>query len=643
MQGSAEDKGKNSKLQATSSPIVTTTSEQPENLNEDGFVVKHKPLRQVKETSGEKNRIERLTRFASSSSDDEPEVVVGKGKRKAVETVKHEKRVEAPSPVKKERAQTSSSSQSRVATHWDDALDTSDEIERIKESAVPKKKQKVTQSSSRETHETVISSGDESSEAAPKVKKSKARIAEVRMKADSKKSEEDGGDTAGIELETENGSARGGSDLSALMSRMVDSAASTSSSRQAAVVEAKDKRIFELEKLLDELRSQTEADAAHIATLESRIVRKEAEKVELKRNAEKRARSAEEEATAALEKVADLEAKLEKSRGEQRTLKEQYKKSLQEHEEATKTAEEVQREWEMQCQAIIDKAKIYKKKAREAMEELGSVKGEGISSRQHDAALDKERRTHERDLARLQKEVEQAEHRHREELAKLEEERNENQKLIDQLVELNATLDSRNADAASAASSGVADKKRLEARCRQLEEEKEAAEDALREALADQESAAASAAKEELKGHKELERALERAVARLKDAEARAREAEERSETLEAAVTGTAIVPTFVESEALGPLENIFNVTKGEKEGQWNILCRDPTEQREIMFSLADLEDSFEYVPMDFKIRGVAANPSDLPDFLARPIYFNKSLLLRFVARMANFLHTPPK
>jgi hypothetical protein len=349
----------------------------------------------------------------------------------------------------------------------------------------------------------------------------------------------------------------------------------------AKATEAEKAKAIELEQVIAELRSQASKDAAKL-----KLISQERE-------------SALKEAKESKEEVKELKQKLKAVEASQRSLETDLASLNDEMEERTKDYEAKLSHWEEQSEELVKKAKKYKQIAIEAGETARTMKSECKEWKLKAMKESEEDSGKERALE--------------EQLHALQEQLASAQSANEQLLELTQVLEEQ-IEGMKAANT-------------RLEVERDIAMD-----LTKRDNTELA---KKLNAIESLQQELTLAHQRTKEFETKL--------ILVQSEPRPYLAPEapleWRESSALGPFENFFNIQPDEVEHRWVVTCRNPKSHSELLFTLETLEDSIEYVPMDFKERNHAGDPSNLPDFLCRPIYFQPESLAPFLAKMITFLY----
>ena len=330
-------------------------------------------------------------------------------------------------------------------------------------------------------------------------------------------------------------------------------------------------------------------------------------------------------------------------------LRQLYEDALRENEVARSESEAVVEEWKEYCQKMIDKADHYKnlakmvvQRSREAKAEADRLQAEldEVAGAQQEREFLVQQNTALKDeIAALQESIVSAEASHLRKLTKLEALRKKDREAISKLTDLSIMFEGQLETAQQEAQqlqSKSTDGRRmraLEMEADELRKENDAFVE-LVERLRQERDAALESARSESERKRELSNELSSVKTKLNDVEA-------RHATLEMLGNSVSTArPEWTPSIALGPLESFISVAVDEENPKkWQLQCRNPKTQSELHFTLELLEDSFEYVPMDFKENSGSGNPSDLPEYLGRPIFFEPISLAPFLAKMLSFLY----
>lgn len=317
------------------------------------------------------------------------------------------------------------------------------------------------------------------------------------------------------------------------------------------------------------------------------------------------------------------------------------------YEVAIRESEEVVEEWKQHCQKTVDKGRYYKDMAKalyqrseedkaeiERLEkELAAAAANAQWQQEREALLGQISTLHA-EVASLHENLLSGEATHLKKLTKLEKQHKKDQEAISKLTELSIMfeerLESKGAETPAVDSRVL---KSLEMEAEELRKENEELTEETKRLRRERERAV-RAAEDHISDTKELQAELLTTKNRLHDVEA-------RQETLQLINNSASTrAPDWTPSLALGPLESFLSVAVDPTNPkQWHLQCRNPKTHTELHFSIEVLDDSLEYVPMDFKENNLAGNPSELPDYLKRPIYFEHAALAPFLSKMLSFLY----
>lgn len=345
-------------------------------------------------------------------------------------------------------------------------------------------------------------------------------------------------------------------------------------------------------------------------------------------------------------------SELDRLRREVAELRQLYAESLRENELAKDESETVVEEWKQYCQTVVDKGQRYKEMAKTLYQRSEEDKAEierlqteleaagGAEAQKEREILVQHNTALKAEVDTLQESMVAAEASHRRKLTKLETQHKKDQDAITKLTELSLLYEDKLESVkheTQAKPSSVVDVRKLRSLEMEVEELRQENEDISEQfkRLKRERDSASDLARSESEKAKELLSQLDSMQSRLNDAEAR----QETLLHINNSVS-TARAPEWNPSVTLGPLESFLSVSADpESTNKWNLQCRNPKTQSELHFSIKVLEDSLEYVPMDFKEFNGAGDPADLPDYLQRPIYFEPASLAPFLAKMLGFLY----
>lgn len=346
-------------------------------------------------------------------------------------------------------------------------------------------------------------------------------------------------------------------------------------------------------------------------------------------------------------------SELERLRREVAELRQLYAESLRENELAKDESEAVVEEWKQYCQTVVDKGQRYKEMAKTlyTRSEEDKLEIERLQTQLETAAGNEEWQKEREILVEhntalkgevdaLQEAMLAAEASHRRKLTKLESQHTKDQDAITKLTELSLLYEDKiesvklEAQAKPSATVDARKLRSLEMEADELRQENEELSEQFKR-LKREKDVATDLARSESDKVKDLLIELDAMQSRVNDAEA-------RQETLQHINNSVSTVraPEWTPSATLGPLESFLTVVADpESTNKWNLQCRNPKTQSELHFSIKVLEDSLEYVPLDFKEHNGAGDPAVLPDYLQRPIYFEPASLAPFLAKMLGFLY----
>lgn len=569
------------KVKANSNIALDKSTHDKDTYDEDGFATRHKPLKHV-ESSKSDDKENRQYSVSSRSSRDDSSPPRAKGKRKATDaTEEGHKRSTTKTSTEKSKKPTKRAPVASIIDQYDNESD--DDVNLVEEVSPPKKKSKLSPTSHTDEDFSITSTLED-------------RLASLSPENDAGKkkfkSRREIVEPAPAEASKSNGKIdfddAADGEPATLIGRIAKSTAEVAAgSMKAKVSEVEKAKDKELERIVAHLQAQLSKGMSKYRSL----------KVEYAKVQESE-RLCREEATA-------LEKKLKQSESSRKALSSEFEGTISSLDERVKEYEAKIQHVKGQNIELAHKLIKYKQLAQEASETARARKHEvkewrGKAETAHQSEANQEM-------------VDEL----RSELDTLRQQFSQSQEASDQLTELTHVLEQ--------------ELESVQAQSKRMEVERDVALDMARRE--------GSETMQKAKEIEDLKKELEAMRARAETAEAKAKDLD-RSHL---SVTPLSPSVGWRESSVLGPFENFFTIHPDESPKRWVITCRNPRKSSELLFTLESLEDAIEYVPLDFKDRNSAGDPSNLPDFLCRPIYFEPEDLAPFLGKMISFLYSTNK
>jgi hypothetical protein len=674
------------KVKANADTTINTSALRKESADENGFTQKPRMLRPTKDTATKGKENSESSALARSPPDILAAPSDKKTRTKPLTDI-------TDSPFTTEASSSAQRSKKRGAAKVTRAVlnsssESDDDDDLTMESPAPaKKKSKKTEAieiepedETTETTETALFSPDKRKAASKKPqsrvnKPAKATSAKITAKTTIAQAKKSGKALLQLAMAEDDEYDDDDDDLSSVVEKIGESAKSAQREAEHRAEEAVAK---ELKKEILDLQARSKRNVALIDDLEQEKRSYLADNEELKKKVEELQRASEareletkKEISALKRDVARLEAQLVSERETRESLEAELAVHKEGADSTSAEYESIVDGWKKNCEKIVEKAKRYQQSAKETSEELEATKQELETTKE---ALEETVQAMEQinleihELKRLEahrekvstdkgdRKTKEPEEKKDKEIMRL---RSANEKLqaeISNLRNQKQPLSPNNESLTSWQDKYKAAKEAADQllQMNQLSEELTAQLQADLEKAKQDRITALDVAKAEGQLADELQKQLLELQEVLRKTEKDIKKAEDKAS--EQALSSSTTVPPlqvpktpftvddWLESPSLGPLENFMNIQLDpENDSRWTLTCRNVELNNELQFTLEILEDSLEYVPLDYKNGSTAGDPSHLPDFLRRPIYFKPSMLASFIAKMIAFLHKSNK